>query len=417
MHLFRTQHSMPRVKLSLSRVGEVVNARLNRREELNDARRVLFGYQSGMPGEGQFIKPLDGKSFMRWHLPSRYMMQDFRVDQYLEMQALRFTPVQRHAVMDQLTQSLMRIIATRSHIKSFFETLDEESFYDSPSLQDLYGLYRTILPNDNPLKFDPHPEIWKSSGFSWIDAMDIPRGRAMMEALLNDFPEHLISLRRSLDSTFGDDNESRVILRESLESLCSSGADLQKTAFDFVAASVPSQINDFEVMKTRGDDLEGDPESLSIPKFRLTDEDLGVVREDKPQSKEEEGDDNVDVDEDEDKEDIILYEGIHAYYEYPPHATKEQIAEIEAAAKQGSEELDELLKGDATLAELFKRRHRFFEPVFERRRISYLDKLHREKIKESRKPFMQRFTVHPDKQKVWPDNKGITNVPEASPFN
>lgn len=53
------------------------------------AREQLFGYQSGMPGEKEFLKPLKGRDAVSWYWPSKYMLADFNLSSYLYFQVYR----------------------------------------------------------------------------------------------------------------------------------------------------------------------------------------------------------------------------------------------------------------------------------------------------------------------------------------
>merc|ERR1719456_1006631 len=73
-----------------------VDRRALKEEHIAAARERVFGPQGSMPGDRYFRKPLEGHDFVNWYFPSKYNLQDFRVDEYFEMQAERFAPREPH---------------------------------------------------------------------------------------------------------------------------------------------------------------------------------------------------------------------------------------------------------------------------------------------------------------------------------
>eukprot|EP00401_Gymnodinium_catenatum_P067784 CAMPEP_0117543462 /NCGR_PEP_ID=MMETSP0784-20121206/45074_1 /TAXON_ID=39447 /ORGANISM="" /LENGTH=369 /DNA_ID=CAMNT_0005340243 /DNA_START=19 /DNA_END=1126 /DNA_ORIENTATION=+ len=122
-----------------------------------EARERVFGPTDVMPGDRFFRRALEGRKLMRWYFPSKYNMQDFRVDDYFEMQAERLAPREPHRCVAALTKTLENVSRHRAELRDFFGKVEEATFLNSPSLQDLYGLFR-LVDNSHALSFTNVPE-------------------------------------------------------------------------------------------------------------------------------------------------------------------------------------------------------------------------------------------------------------------
>lgn len=96
----------------------------------------------------------------RWYFPSKYNMQDFQVDDYIEMQAERFQDRPTHESMEEFGKMLDRVHSQKDELTVFFGEVDEHTFNNTPSLQDLYGLFR-LVSSDQGLKFTPDATVWR----------------------------------------------------------------------------------------------------------------------------------------------------------------------------------------------------------------------------------------------------------------
>eukprot|EP00922_Rhytidocystis_sp_ex-Travisia-forbesii_P042811 GHVS01064019.1.p1 GENE.GHVS01064019.1~~GHVS01064019.1.p1 ORF type:complete len:524 (-),score=97.04 GHVS01064019.1:254-1669(-) len=73
---------------------------------------------------------------------------------------------------------------------------------------------------------------------------------------------------------------------------------------------------------------------------------------------------------------------------------------------------------DPAVEKYFNRRYRFFEPLFRRRRLAYIERLCAGRVKnEKKKKYQQFFVDHPDQKALWPDNKGSCSVKWPSPYH
>jgi len=214
-----------------SRATATADLRAIRDEHVARARDRIFGPQGDMPGDRYFRKNLEGSELMRWYFPSKYGLQDFRIDDYFEMQAERHAPRDVHRCIPMLTELLERASGRREELRSLFQKLDEATFMKNPTLQDLYGVFRLVDP-DPALKFDPPPSIWREHAPLYSQAPpfrafvdDAPKkGRhAASQATLHGSTSDAAELRvlfLALKAKLGDGAstlEARVTLLRSLE--------------------------------------------------------------------------------------------------------------------------------------------------------------------------------------------------------
>merc|ERR1719439_412315 len=85
-----------------------------------------------MPGDRYLRKGLEGRKLMRWYFPSKFSFQDFRVDEYFEMQAERSAPRAPHRSMAALNATAQMVSKHREELRQFFRRLDEETFLNNP---------------------------------------------------------------------------------------------------------------------------------------------------------------------------------------------------------------------------------------------------------------------------------------------
>ena len=66
------------------------DSRLLNQARVQEARKILFGHEQGLPGERWLARPLVSRDMLQWYFPSKYGLQEFRLSEYYEMQAERF---------------------------------------------------------------------------------------------------------------------------------------------------------------------------------------------------------------------------------------------------------------------------------------------------------------------------------------
>ncbi|EKX73213.1 conserved hypothetical protein [Theileria equi strain WA] len=122
---------------------------------VTSARRDIFGYKSGYPGEDEWIKPLQGPSRNRWYWPSKYLHMDFTIRYYLGMQLQRLKEKEENPTIHDLWDTICQFRTHRIYIESFLRSVDEETFSKSITIQDTHALYYLIFQR-SPLRFTPN---------------------------------------------------------------------------------------------------------------------------------------------------------------------------------------------------------------------------------------------------------------------
>ncbi|CDJ37315.1 hypothetical protein ETH_00032930 [Eimeria tenella] len=102
-------------------------------------QQQLFGFAKGLPGESAWLKPLKGKEMKEYYWPSKYDLPSFSVQQYFEMQALRYAPKQTHPSLLGLSRLLLLMTQKQQQIKKLLQQLDAELLAENPTLQDLHA--------------------------------------------------------------------------------------------------------------------------------------------------------------------------------------------------------------------------------------------------------------------------------------
>ena len=125
-------------------------ARETRDKEILALREKIFGTARGLTGERFFARPLVGKQFRKWYFPSKYTLQNFRVDEYFDMQAERFKERPIHPGILAFQKTLSRVRENHEAIKSFLAQLTSEQLSANPEYQDLHAIYM-LLNDESPL--------------------------------------------------------------------------------------------------------------------------------------------------------------------------------------------------------------------------------------------------------------------------
>eukprot|EP00397_Hematodinium_sp_SG-2012_P031166 GEMP01033060.1.p1 GENE.GEMP01033060.1~~GEMP01033060.1.p1 ORF type:complete len:511 (+),score=127.86 GEMP01033060.1:94-1626(+) len=138
--------------------------RILREEQVRFARERVFGIRENMPGDRYFQKPLEGRELMRHHFPSKFGFQDFKVQEFVEMQEERFRPRKTHEFRARFKDTIAQIQGStevQHRLHTYFSRVAEDEFYNSEPLQDLYSLYRMVVPRtlEDTLQFSPNPKV------------------------------------------------------------------------------------------------------------------------------------------------------------------------------------------------------------------------------------------------------------------
>ena len=81
------------------------------------------------------------------------------------------------------------------------------------------------------------------------------------------------------------------------------------------------------------------------------------------------------------------------------------------------EELKLLREGGENAGRWLRRRHRFVDPMYRRRRLKWLERLMRDLNSEKEKKYSGYYASHPDHMEHFPTNMGSVSVKWPSPFH
>lgn len=97
---------------------------------------------------------------------------------------------------------------------------------------------------------------------------------------------------------------------------------------------------------------------------------------------------------------------------------KEKVTEIEKDKEDAKILFYKMINENKDLQKTLSIRNRFVDPLYLRRRYSYIDKLTKKKIKkEKQKTYRKHFIQSADEKKIWPDNKGLLNKKYPNPYS
>uniref|UniRef100_A0A0G4I5F4 Uncharacterized protein n=1 Tax=Chromera velia CCMP2878 TaxID=1169474 RepID=A0A0G4I5F4_9ALVE len=447
----------------------LTNIREKRRQELEKAKQEIFGYACGMPGEKWFTRPLEGRDFQNWYYPSKYKLQDFRIEEYMEAQALRFQPPALHPCVGELQKCLKEIQEKRDGIREFLGMVDRETFEAHVSIQDLYGLYRTLYPGDaNVLGFEVEgdtealrpssteetaelPEESRGKGFDWESSVNLNSAEEYLKHRLaegvREGGERLKTQLEERLSSAGSEAERRSVLLSFLTHLeagdggeketTGTGSSSSSSSLEGFGDSLPliasgsgaSSVLQFRSLKQkvkpwapknpRG--REGGKDAKPMARFALerTEEDVVRVLGTEGEGEEDEG--LVPASFSVSANASATFSASSPKEENPPgvitevpltlapavRETERLLGVREAASEFLEHQCEEDSREGTALKSARRRHHRFVDPLYRRRRLVYLERLARDRVKSVKeKKYKEHFTTPPDKQKCFPTEKG-----------
>eukprot|EP00927_Polykrikos_kofoidii_P061135 TRINITY_DN56007_c0_g1_i1.p1 TRINITY_DN56007_c0_g1~~TRINITY_DN56007_c0_g1_i1.p1 ORF type:complete len:335 (-),score=50.57 TRINITY_DN56007_c0_g1_i1:187-1191(-) len=172
---------------------------------VQEAQERVFGQKKLMPGDRYFRKPLEGKKLMRWYFPSKFNLQDFRVDEYFEMQGERFSPRKPHPSLSALQKAVKGVSWYREELRTFFLQMDEATFRANPSLQDLYSVFRLVHP-DKVLIFEVCEKIFREHS---------PLFHKPSSVQTEDLCQFFVRIEAKLDERGRDELRARIKVSQS----------------------------------------------------------------------------------------------------------------------------------------------------------------------------------------------------------
>ncbi|CDJ58546.1 hypothetical protein, conserved [Eimeria maxima] len=152
--------------ISIKNISEQAGVYVHLNKRMHAIKEQLFGYAKGKTGEISWLKPLKGKELLNYYWPSKYDLPDFQMEQYLQMQALRYAPKKTHPSLTSLAGLIHLLIKKKKIIQTLMQQLDKPLIHENPTLQDLLALYRSLFSDDPLKKIYPEEKSWR-----WTDNM------------------------------------------------------------------------------------------------------------------------------------------------------------------------------------------------------------------------------------------------------
>jgi hypothetical protein len=127
-----------------------LDSRIARDVSIKKARELLFGHEKGLPGERWLARPLVAKDMLHWYMPSKYGLQDFRLDEYYEMQAERFKKRQVQPWVHKFKSLMDTIQANKEKLSVYIHSVKEDDMRKSDAHQSLNSMLG-LLQDGNSL--------------------------------------------------------------------------------------------------------------------------------------------------------------------------------------------------------------------------------------------------------------------------
>jgi hypothetical protein len=116
------------------------NARMLASARVTAVRDMLFGPHAGLPGERWLARPLVAKDMLNWYFPSKYGLQEFRLNEYFAMQADRFKKRADAEWVSELRNLLDEIQSNKEGINNYLSSLSEEQLLANTAAMDLRSI-------------------------------------------------------------------------------------------------------------------------------------------------------------------------------------------------------------------------------------------------------------------------------------
>ncbi|KEG03868.1 hypothetical protein YYE_00770 [Plasmodium vinckei vinckei] len=384
---------MSKPKILISQIKNVTDIKKWNLKGIESCKKKIFGYVQGLPGEKNWVKPLVGKSMQNYYFPSKYLHMDFNMKEYLRLQTVRFQKKEIDDSLINLQKCINLIIENKDKIDNFLSNISKEMLIENQSLKDFYFLYSSIFPS-NKFKHtltreDINDLKLENENFSWFDNINYYNDsiKTQLENINNlDNNTNLSGTDdiNILEETKDEDNKNTDL--SSHENKNEINIDVNKEMW------VNKRIyKNIIFTKTHG--------NLKFKKIILRDQ-----HEKKKTDNENECEEKV----------YYLDCDVNIGLENKKEKSQKEIEEQEQSTKY----LHNLLNENESLRKTFAIRNRFIDPLYLRRRYSFIDKLTKKKIKKEKyKTYRKHFIQHADEKKIWPDNKGLLNKIYPNPFS
>jgi len=313
---------------------------------------------------------------MQWYFPSKFNFQDFRIDEYFEMQSERFDQRPTHKAITDMDKALEQVFKKREELRKFFSTLDETTFYNNPSLQDLYGLFR-LVDSDVALKFQVRENVFREHSPMWPMSLQSSSASSSSTEAATTRPDlqmcdqYTVDLYNRIMDSLGD--KSQLFEREvgfQDADQASLKVFLETKASELGLSPTTSKVD----VQFAGSNGKAGGGLVALPVERLevkSKKDPSLGAQDARQSLEKD---------------------------------KKKLTPAQLSVQEAREAY-------------VNRRHRFIDPMFRRRRLKWLERQMANKNKEREVKYNNYFQTHPDIQKHWPTNRASVTVTWPSPHH
>ncbi|PHJ22400.1 hypothetical protein CSUI_003755 [Cystoisospora suis] len=400
---------------------------------------------------------------------------------------MRFAPrVHAHASLVKTAQVMGECWKKKVSVEHFLSQIDEQTFRENPSIQDLHAVYRT-LSKEKVMKFAVDPQIWRDPKFTWkdtpeenkrLDDRNLERENKGAPSVSSEHPPqpstthlHNTHQRRERGKSSVKDSEKdgevymdlpdllwfRTLHTDAVRSVClpppsspthttgprrlRSGSR-GSSGFVRDKSSAPDE-DDIKQTVASTHIISGvrTPQKKDIPQEQLPSSfSLSSCSSRKTRSQSC----LLALGEAEDAENSSCSSSSSSSRMQTPSIATVQVGldckprETSMLSSRMSDTTSEIgrrkrslqhkaacqllktaLEKDEKLATYYRIRHRFFDPLFRRKRLSFLDRFTRERIKadKERQIGTRLYVKHPDQKPLWPDNKGLVTRTWPSPFH
>ncbi|CDO65699.1 conserved protein, unknown function [Plasmodium reichenowi] len=381
---------MSKPKILISQIKNVGDIKLRNLKGIESCKKKIFGYVENMPGEKNWLKPLVGKSMQNYYFPSKYLHLDFNLKEYLRMQTVRFKKKETNESLLKLQKCINMIIENKDMIDKFLCKIPKELYIENQSLKDFYELYLTIYPSHiyKPnLLFDIKELNLEKERFSWFfynkkndgeDKITINNNEnndISYNSEGDEVNKNIKEIGNEEKNQDEDNTKNNYMRKENFSNYENIIFNKTKKKIKFKKIICMDQINE----KTNKNNTSLINNIMS-------------------------NDDNI----------YYLDNDLNVGLEKTIPKDNKTNEEIE----KSKNEFYNLLNENESLKKTLSIRNRFIDPLYLRRRYSYIDKLTKKKIKkEKHKTYRKHFIQHADEKKVWPDNKGLLNKIYPNPYS
>ncbi|VWU51243.1 conserved protein, unknown function [Hepatocystis sp. ex Piliocolobus tephrosceles] len=406
---------MSKPKVLISQIKDVTDIRSWNLKGIESCRKKIFGYVQNLPGEKNWVKPLMGKQMQNYYFPSKYLHLDFNLKEYLRMQTVRFKKKETDSGLVNLQKCINLIIENKNFIDSFFSKISKNLLMENQSLKNLYSLYLTIFPTvklKHKLSDEDIKELnLQDEKFSWFDFGLNLKQKKNIQSFQEDKNEDIYTVEKNINNIrLSHNNKDNKVDIQKENVLNKNSVEKEKYIGDNKKIGI-SRNNSEEDYTNNTDDNIRNSKYTNIIYIKTK----KCLQFKKIIWKEQRSKENIMKHPQSNYEPIYYLEGnVNIGLEENKKESEKEINEKEEAKQK----LLNLLNKNEDLKKTFSIRNRFIDPLYLRRRYSFIDKLTKKKIKKEKYvTYRKHFIQHADEKKIWPDNKGLLNKIYPNPYS